>query len=461
MHAFVIIFSALLCPTDVQSQLPDVLRRVIDSRDSKTSEIEWTISYLQGRDAGLTERHITRTAGDTLWQVNNGDDNEYHRRAVYKLPKDDSEQALDEASIPKETLAGPRHSLLYDRRVWYLQHSGRKPPLVGTAFPVDQATSSHPLDFRAGGLAPWWEERHSDPVLGIARQSAEGFESATYTVESRGREQVVTATFSGKRLVWEFDEARGAQPVSAAFYAGDRLVCWSHTQLRKTGERWFPESITFYRGEDEQPHLVLEVHEVSFDEPRHLQQIVPEDIGVLFGTQLLGPTGYNRWDGTRLITGDEYDELLFVDGLRPDPYILEKLAEAMGMTVEEYLARMDRTMEQWRARYLEEHGEAPWLAKKTNEPDPWDLYVAEFIKKHKLDEPRIKQANDILKKAKKLRDYHERKNRSEIAKAQRARDEEKLAHYEQISERIFQKVLVHGLEKLVPDDRTAASDKEA
>lgn len=288
----------------------------MESPKARTSEIEWTITYMQGRDAGLVERHITRTVGDTVWQVNMGDETGCHWTTYRRSVGGHSEEARRNAEFPKEELAGPRHSLVHDGVVWHVEHQMGQVPLGGFAIPAGEPTIYEPFDFAAPGLRVYWPQLPSN-AIGLRDSVLEGFEDAEWSVTSHGNIDLVTA--------------------------------------------------------------------------------------------------------------------------------------------EEQLALWDKITEQWRAKYLKDHGEAPWLLSKTEEPDEWDLYVAEFIKKHKLDEPRIKRANELLERSKKLRDYHKRKNRSKIEKAKREGDEEKQAKYEAITRRIFDKVLVRGLNKLLPDTQQVAA----
>ncbi len=237
----------------------------------------------------------------------------------------------------------------------------------------------------------------------------------------------------------------------AAFYRGDRLASSSETDFAEIDGRWFPSTIRFYRGDDKTLRKVIDVQRASFDEPWHQQEIIPEDIGVLFGTRLYSWTkDMQCWDGVCLLTADEYDELIYIYGVRPDPRIVEMLAKSSRMTVDQYYALIDQTAEWVRDEYYEKHGEAPWLTMKSAEKDEWDVYVEKFIKKHKLDKPRVKRAGEILKRAKGLRDSHIRKNRREIRKAERRGDQEKLASYEAYTKRVFDKVLVRTLERLIP-----------
>lgn len=448
--------SAIIGPVDVPSHLPDRLRQVMESPKANTSQIEWTITYLDGVDAGLVEQHITRTVGDTIWQVNLGDEKGYHWTSYLRSPRSDSEEDRREAEVPREDLAGPWHSLLYEGVAWNLEHQKRRIPLGGWAAPENEAGFRRPFDFSAPGLRVSWLQMPQN-VLGLRDRFLEGFDGAKWSVASRGNIETITGEFQDKVLEWDLDKTRGGQPIRAAFYVDNELRYTSYTKVTEIDGQWVPSSIRFYHGEDEQPYKVIEVQKASFDKPDHVQEITPEDIGVLFGSQLYCAEGLCSWDGTGLINYiDEFYELLFIYGLRPGPIITERQASLEHKTVEELLADWDKTMEQWRGRYLKEHGEDPWLVKKSEAPDEWDLYVAKFIKKHEFDEPRIKRANELLGRAKKLRDYHKRKNRSETRKAKEAGDTEKVARYEAVTERIFKRVLVRGLNKLIPREQRRA-----
>ncbi|MFQ5495867.1 MAG: hypothetical protein ACE5EX_10855, partial [Phycisphaerae bacterium] len=115
-----------------------------------------------------------------------------------------------------------------------------------------------------------------------------------------------------------------------------------------------------------------------------------------------------------------------------------------------------------RARYLKKHGEAPWLVKADDKPDEWDLYVKAFMKKHKLDEARVARAQALLTRAKKLRDHYRRKQGLAEKKAARASGDgptaaaEKKEKYETLVQRVFDRVLVRGLEKLIPREKRRA-----
>ena len=75
--------------------------------------------------------------------------------------------------------------------------------------------------------------------------------------------------------------------------------------------------------------------------------------------------------------------------------------------------------------------------------------------KHKLPEPGVKRANEIRDQSKKLRDAYRRKNAAALRKAKEENDPRKVAEYEGIEKRIFERVLVRDLKKLVHDEKDA------
>ncbi len=219
MHALPFLAAVVLAQLDVRERMPEQLRRVIESRAAETSEIEWTLTYHRGRDAGLVERHVTRTAGDTTWDVNDGDANGEHitrfdAAKLEELGPNPTEEELAKAAGPAQETAGPRHSLLYDGRAWYLEHQRKRVPLSGSATPdVGGPMAYHrPLEFVSAGLGPWWNEAHP-AVLGLPQQSVRGFDSAEYTVTSHGDTDTIIAEYAGHTIEWELDKSHGGCPV--------------------------------------------------------------------------------------------------------------------------------------------------------------------------------------------------------------------------------------------------------
>ena len=442
---------------DMRAALPPSLQRVVASDRSKTSEIHWTMTHLDETNFGLVENYITRTAAGDLWQANLGGEGGVHR-AGYRHPPRKDGLLPDDAVIPPEELAGPRHTLLRDGSLWYVTHHRFRPPETGDLTPQREATAYWPFDFAAAGLAPWWYESTGN-TLGLQERFVRGFEHATFSRFVGGTIETVSASYDGFLLEWQLDRRQGGKPVSAALYQGDEPLYRSETDWREEDGRWLPATMRYFFGPDDQPQAIIEVQDASFDKPSHQQEFTPEDLGVLFGTQLLGPDGVYYWDGQQTLTTDEYYDLIYLYGLRPDPYILECWARSAHRTVEEELAIMDEAIAERRERYFREHGDKPWLMTKApGEKDEWDLYVEAFIKKHEFDEPRVKRAHDLLDQAKKLRDHYRRKNKGDQRKAEEEGDTAKLERIAAIEERIFNRVLKRGLEKLLPRKERPKSD---
>jgi hypothetical protein len=169
------------------------------------------------------------------------------------------------------------------------------------------------------------------------------------------------------------------------------------------------------------------------------------------------------WGGTELLTLDEYNELVYLHGVGADPEMLRRHAESSKMSVERYMEGMEIQIRSMRAGYFAEHGERPWLDDvvllKPGEKDEWDVYVEEFITKHKLTGDAANRAKDILERSKKLRDARLRKYAPKIREAKREGDKKKLEYFEAITKRIFDEILVRSLNRLVP--KSAAKTKAA
>jgi len=425
----------------VRERLPARLKTIIaDKAAARTSQIEWSLKWIGGRDDGLIERHITRTTPDALWQSNLGDERGGHQSAV------DAETG---EIIPGGELTGTRNSLLYDGYAWHMPDGGRR--LTGSISPFHERQRDLPFDFSAAGWQPRWSEIGQN-VLGLHVSQLEGFESATFTSHEQGPIELIVAEYEDKRIEWSVDQTRGDCPTRAAFYRGGALEASSTTEWALSEGRWIPVRMQFFRGPEEKPVQEITVDRATFDQPWHAQSITPEDIGVMYGTQLRSWNDWPMsWDGTRVLSSQELTELMYVYGVQPDPAFLEEWAEASEMSVEEFTHWQNEVTEKVREEYFREHGESPWLLTRWKERDEWDVFVEKFVEEHQLDEPRAKKAGDILERCKRLRDYYKRKNIREIREAERAGNAAKLARYEAITQRIFETVLVPGLKRLAGD----------
>ena len=440
-----------------QARLPQRLRRALEGETSATSQVEWTLTWFGGYDDGLVERHITRTAGDTIWESNLGNADGYHPTGFQRLvPQNPTKEQVQQAMVPKVELAGVRNKLIHDGWAWYLPHAER--PLSGDAAPIDKALAYLPVPIKSVGLAPRLRSDLDTNPFQIAPRDFEGFDEAAFREEwDRGFPTVTAEWGEGKKLTWHFDDRVGGQPVEAAFYHSGQLSTRSETTYALMGGRWLPKSVRFYERDELSPYKIIDVQRASFDEPWHMQEITPEDIGLLRGTQLLGPEGSEVWSGTEVISAEAFWEQVHMYDMLPDPRIVVLLVEPSGrkpdpQKLEEYLAYLRDTGTKMRAAYVRKHGTEPWLElthpNKPGEKDEWDVYVDKFIAEHKLPEPAVKRACEVRDSAKKVRNVRRIQNRDEIRKAQREGDKKKLAYYEEVEQRIFDKMLVRPLRKL-------------
>jgi len=462
----------ILGPTAPRDQYPPRLRNILESKPATTSEVEWTASWIGGRDDGLVERYVTRKAGDALWESNLGDENGFHpvgfsadedassekELPQHGVPKEESPIAHEEwhrkHEIPKEKLAGTRNSLIYDDQAWYLSRAER--PLSGKLQPAVTARVWLPLDLSSIGLAPCWVSDFDANPFHLHQSSFEGFDSATFHEARENGLPTLSAEWGGSsRLTWRFDDRRGGKPVWAGFELDNELVFYSETEYERIGERWFAKSVRFHRGDSASPYKMIDVQRATFDEPWHMQEITPTDIGALYGTQFGGPDGMKMWTGAELIPDDEFWDLVYLDGILPDPRIVQLLAEPQ-QTADEYVEFLRGKGAQWRETYRKKYGEEPWLVKKSpKEKDEWDVYVDKFLAEHKLPEPGVKRANEIRDQSKKLRDAYRRKNAAALRMAKEENESRKVAEYEGIEKRIFDRVLVRDLKRLLPDEKGA------
>jgi hypothetical protein len=473
MKAAWVLLGVILGPTGPYDRYPTRLRNILDSQRATTSQVEWTSSWIGGRDDGLVERYVTRKAGDAAWESNLGDENGYHPTGYsadrdyrseknppqHGTPEEElpviDEQWLRKHELPKEQLAGTRNSLISDGQAWYLPYAER--PQSGDTQPVEETRAYLPVDLPSIGLAPGWVSDLGANPFHLPERELEGFESATFREGVENGLPTVSAEWGGSsRLTWRFDDRQGGKPVWAGLERNGELAGYSETEYERIGERWFPKSVRFYQGDSTTPYKMIDVQRATFDEPWHMQEITPTDIGALNGTQFGTPEGVKAWTGVELIPVQEYFDLVNLDGVLPDPKILEMTAKMLGQTLEEHLQFLQRRSVQEREAYRKKYGEEPWLVKKSaKEKDEWDVYVDKFLTEHKLPEPGVKRANEIRDQSKKLRDAYRRKNAAALRKAKEENDPRKVAEYEGIEKRIFDRVLVRDLKRLLPAEKGA------
>ncbi len=452
MQAACLWIGVVLTAGGPRDQYPPRLRGILDQEVPTTVQVEWSVTWLGGDNDGLVERYVTRKAGDTLWESNLGDENGYHRLRFRVLePQGASPEEPRVVAIPTDEDAGTDNRLIHEGKAWDLK---AERPDLGFVASLDTPDISYiPVNLPAVGLALTPDQGR----FGLASDALEGFDSAVFREGNEGGFPTVDAEWNGGgcRLSWRFDDRVGGQPVQASWYLGGVLVLYSESDYEKVGDRWFPKSVRFYQGDSATPYRMIHVERATFDEPWHRQEITPNDIGALYGTQFVGPTGYQMWTGVDLIPDHEFWDLVEVFDIPPDPRIVELLA-APHQTADQLRDFWRGRMVWRREEYRKKYGDGPWLVKMSaKEKDEWDVYVEKFLAEHKLPEPAAKKAPEILKRAKDLRDARRRQNAAVIREAKEAGDEKKVEHFEALEKRIFDRMLVRNLKKLLPEKAEA------
>ncbi len=459
-----LMLAAVMCQTagdGTGNRYPVRVRNLLSPQRPRTSQIEWTVTWGAGYDAGLVERYITRSAGDTVWESNLGDENGYHRTlfahsdnpSTHTLPgssmtaQEVRQMGLQEA--PKEKFSGPQNSMIYQGQVWRLNSEH---PVSGSVGPIGDPSAQGQVEPTSVGLRARWEEEYSRSPFGLIPSQAEGLESASFSEASVNGRPTVSAAYGEHRLTWTFDDQQGGLPVETAFYSNDRLAYYSRTQAQQVAGRWLPRSVEFYLGDGATPYKVIDVQCATFDEPWHMQDLTPGEIGPVYGTQFSTPTGMKAWNGLELMDMGAFWELVNLFEVLPDQRWLEAIGKSVGKSAEQYAEILRRQGDHVREVYFREHGEKPWLdapSPKEKDRDEWDVYVEQFLAKHKLPAPGVQRANEIRDQSKKLRDAYRRKNEAKLREAKKEGDPRKIAEYEGIEKRIFDNVLVRELNKLV------------
>lgn len=437
---------------------PPLVERVLLGAKTGTSETRWTLSWLEGIDSGLSERYVTRTDGEDVWESNLGDHDGLHAAAFGPgFSPGFSAEDRERVQIPKEMAAGTQNRLFSQGRYWYLPVAER--PLTGFSFASSDVIPWRPNRLGIAGLVPCWLSEHNENEFKIPERIAGKMDDATYTQSRSGVDVIITATFDTGQstLEWVFDPRLDNLPVRATLNRNGVPIFWSETTYQRTGDRWTPKTAQFYRGDATQPYKAIEVDAASFDQPAHVRGFAPEDIGVLPGTQLGTATGMSVWTGGDLVDHEDYWPLVYQNPDLLHSKVAELLAETRQQSVEEYRDFLRRSGETWRAWYKRDHGFDPWEEeidpKKSTDKDPWDEYVEKFLAENKLPDAGVTRAKEILKQAKSLRDARRKQNAAKIREAKREGDQRKLEKFEDIEKSIFDRMLVRNLKRLVPEKK--------
>ena len=447
---------------------PAVQRAVSTDHPWRTSHIEYTITTAEDAQSN-SEHYILRSVGDSIWQTNLGNDKGRHERQYKEVLQWLAEHPELEQTeeMHDYKFAEPHHTLVYDDQIWYKMGSGISAKVRPTSFPSRGVPPDAIFDPLASGIAPLPARYFADLLEVPKGPPTSVWDRATYQVRENEPFQTITSEveFRGQsyQLEWEIDPARGNTPVSSTLLLNGEVQYKSLTELQEIGGRWVPKQTQFFRHDFEEgskPYRVIDVTNASFDEPWHPQEpFTPNDIGIALGHQLAvqGSRTLMYWDGTALLSKDDYDELINLYGVDPDPSVVARQAKWMRTTPEGYLKMLSDSRSLYRQRWEKEHGPFDIRLEGKSEQDPWDSYVQDFIEKNRLTGKAREFAQKTLRKAKRIRSFHQKRYRARIRTIDengKAREKEA---FDTIKNRIFKQVLVKNLRRLAPKETHASS----
>jgi len=163
--------------------------------------------------------------------------------------EEEREERLRKYQVRKEQSAGTRNSLSYDAKAWYLERA--EYTLTGSVFPLKETRAWLAINLPSIGLAPCWVSATDANPFHMHESLFEGFESATFRQRVENGLPSLSAEYGGgRRLTWRFDDRYGGKPVWAGFAITGAPVYYSETEYQQIGERWFPESVRFDKGDN-------------------------------------------------------------------------------------------------------------------------------------------------------------------------------------------------------------------
>jgi len=449
------------------------LRQIMAARTAgNTAYIEWDVHRRTSNAGEFSLFYVTERAGETVLQVNLGNE-----EGVHPLAKKGLHAFLEERGRLEEEdqywfrmkTAQPQYALLYEGNVW--QKEGEMPK--ARVQPLERRVDCPPIELDRLGMQPsWWELGVDDNEWGIPNEWTRDWDGkARYSTTRAGERETLRMEFDLKeghtiRMEWELDDERGGQPLRSTVFFDERWVHESRTRLEQMDGRWFPAQVDYYfapADNPELPYATVRVRNASFDEPWHRQEpFTPDDIGIGLGHTIAvyGRSAPMKWDGTQLITHQEAFDLINLWGIDPDPRFVEATCALSGMTQEQYFERLNEGRARVRAEYEQKHG-ASFVAPlgkmlKVEGEDPWDRYVREFIEKHKLTGKDVERAHGLRDRCKGLRDWYLYRHQEEWEAAKNKQDAKRLAALERPVQYIFERKLKVGLRKLLPKDADAS-----
>jgi hypothetical protein len=440
-------------PFHAQQELPPALAALVADRMSVANgEVEFTWSSSRWRE---TRHYTSRFTADDQLLIWHGDEEGVLWRDADGRPR--TRTVSDVA---------PYYTLAHNGYTWLVNDGAPLGDVRRQAGAVSGAPDMRSLGFTVG--VPFW-----DPDQSLALPGAE------YVV-SEGPDAVrVVAVLGDLRTTWTLDP-QSRLPVSIRQERRGELLREARIQLARTGDRWYPRSVEFFTSDHKgglEPSETIRVTRARFDAPDLPQQITPADIGIDAGfnaieyDENMRRVGNRIWDGSALVSSEEYSERVRRGELQPGEHFKRNVARA---------SLMQREAAALLAETPERHGPArrPRLFAPLEEWEgEWDRYVRDFCERYDLDASQRQHAQRLLQDCKaRARDYIQRKQHAvdaferartnflklgpaEQAARKHALAQQRAALVAPLSE-IFETRLKPGLEKLPTRAQRRAADPQ-
>lgn len=334
---------AAYASTAIAQSPPKSLEQLAKRRQAiVTAQIEWSIE-----SPSLAEKPLFRQSARELFSTAllAGED-------LLNIERGDSEGVLsrDPDGKPARYSQSPRQLLRDGEDVWEYQQNS----LDAGIRPV--GATRLPPDLRSLGAAPMFDPRGIAEVLGIDDQS--GSASREYTETTDGRFTVVTARMGEATLSWRLDPDRDWNPVQVTWRDEMGVVRETRTTYRKSGDNWFPETVTAFSREykdGREPSEIVRIRAVVINDPEQPKKLGPVDLGMEAGVSVGkydssgGPPAAFKFDGEKLVTVQEFNDRVKAGELKNGPKVDAEMARLMELPQNAAAKRVtgERELDSW------------------------------------------------------------------------------------------------------------------
>lgn len=284
--------------------------------------------------------------------------------------------------------------LTYDGKTWLANDDSS---LLAYAYDEHEPL----FDIRSIGLAPLHEALSAGDALWGARR--ERNRQASFSVKKEGEHIVVESAWHNEKNQTRYQRwlnpHQGWSVSKTRLLRDDTLVAEVRCQYREWSGRWFPETVFYYKPDFEngdRPWRILSVEEATFNDPALPRVLIPPDIGVEPGTNIL----YRA-------KGSSKPEIMGWNGDEMENWHI-------------FAGRIERgelkTGDRFDLQLRQVGPEPPTLALRRQKwsPDSWERYVLNFIAKYGLNTEQQQKAWSFHSDAKKLADQHVESHKAEL-----------------------------------------------